>query len=90
MSVETISCTDHGDATITYVCEHLVSASSKAWYSRRPDADSPWPDAWCDQCHAAYEREGEWNDTSSAGVTIKLLCHHCYELTKANCVVHYI
>jgi hypothetical protein len=90
MSEEKFHCTTHGEANEAYVCEHLVKASGLSWCSRRPDKESPWPDAWCGKCHVAYEREGEWNEASEVGVNIEIICHRCYERTKAECTVHYI
>ncbi len=90
MSTEKIHCKTHGEAVAAYVCEHLVGASGLSWHSRRPDDESPWPDAWCGKCHMAYEREGEWNDTTEGEVNIQLICDQCYERTKVECSVHYI
>lgn len=45
----------------------------------RASADNPWPDAWCDRCNAKFFRGGEWNESNSDGVDLRILCHHCYE-----------
>ena len=90
MERDKVECEAHGEARSTFVCKHLLGARGIGWYSAAPDATDPWPDAWCEQCHAAFESEGEWNEVSEAKTEIKLLCHHCYESTKARCHVHYI
>ncbi len=90
MSGAKLHCTTHGEANEAYVCEHLVKASGLSWHSRPPDEESPWPDAWCGDCHNVFAREGEWNETTEGEVRIKLICSLCYVHTKAKCLVHYI
>ena len=90
MTAKKVTCGTHGEAYEAYVCEHLIGASGLKWYSHEPSEENPWPDAWCGRCHTEFEREGEWNETSEASVNIKLICHQCYERTKAKCSVHYI
>jgi hypothetical protein len=74
-----IECSTHGSGFTTYVCEHLVSNPAQEWFSRDPDDDNRWPDAWCAACDGFFQEEGEWNDTNNSKLRIKLLCHHCYE-----------
>ena len=76
---EELICEQHGQAQITYVCEHLISNPVQKWYSDYPGPDSPWPDAWCAVCNAHYVKEGEWNEHNEDLVPIKLLCNFCYE-----------
>jgi hypothetical protein len=83
---ERISCSTHGDAYATYICEHLHANSVQRWHGALPSADNPWPDSWCDQCNEAYLREGEWNDANSEAVRLKILCEHCYERAKGRSV----
>ena len=90
MTAEKVSCDTHGEAYEAYVCKHLVGASGLTWHSHEPSEEHPWPDAWCGQCHVAFEREGEWNEKSEVGVNIKLICHQCYERTKKSCSVLYV
>ncbi len=74
-----LECTQHGKAHTTYVCEHLIAQPVQKWHCDYPDADNPWPDAWCAICDAHYQAEGEWNERNEDLVPIKLLCHGCYE-----------
>ncbi|HEX7665404.1 MAG TPA: hypothetical protein VF407_12855, partial [Polyangiaceae bacterium] len=39
--------------------------------------DDRWPDAWCDLCQAAFEREGEWNERNEPNISV--ICTGCYE-----------
>ena len=90
MTADAIHCGEHGTAYEAYVCEHLVGACGLSWHSHVPDSERPWPDAWCGSCHKVFEAEGEWNEVSEASVKIKIVCHNCYEATKARCVVTYL
>jgi hypothetical protein len=90
MSTDKIECDTHGQAFTTFVCQHLVGGEGLEWHSTEPDEENPWPDAWCGECNAAFEREGEWNEKSESEVRIKIVCHRCYESTKARCTVHYV
>ncbi|MES2037892.1 MAG: hypothetical protein V4495_08650 [Pseudomonadota bacterium] len=74
-----LQCTQHGKAHTTYVCEHLIAQPVQKWHCDYPDADNPWPDAWCAICDTHYQAEGEWNERNEDLVPIKLLCHGCYE-----------
>jgi hypothetical protein len=74
-----ITCEQHGSATATYVCSHLVADPIQRWHSARASDDNQWPDAWCDVCNHIFMRDGEWNDANCKDVELKMLCHHCYE-----------
>jgi hypothetical protein len=76
---ETVECGEHGESSVTYVCEHLIEQPSQRWYCDVPSIDNRWPDAWCKDCEAEFVKEGEWNDKNSENVPIKLLCSGCYE-----------
>lgn len=79
---EQITCEEHGTATVTFVCSHLLEEPIQRWHSGCPSPENPWPDAWCDRCNVAFLREGEWDDKNSDAIDIRLLCHHCYELAR--------
>jgi Family of unknown function (DUF6882) len=81
-----VSCAQHGKASATYLCQHLVEDPVQRWYCDYPTEDRPWPDAWCSACEAVYAREGGWNETSKKGVPIRLLCCHCYEHLRSGSV----
>lgn len=87
-----VTCKAHGEAIATYVCEHLVGASGVGWHSAPPDNEELWPNAWCDQCNKAFEKEGEWNEHSEAEANLKakLLCNFCYEEFRNRCTVHHV
>ncbi len=74
-----IECDTHGSAFTTYVCEHLVANPAQEWFSREPDDTNQWPDAWCAICDGYFQEEGEWNEKNESKLSVKLLCHHCYE-----------
>jgi hypothetical protein len=76
---DAVECGQHGKAHATYVCRCLVAQPVQRWHADPPDEDTPWPDAWCSACNAAYEREGQWNQRNEGAAQIALLCHHCYE-----------
>lgn len=79
---EHITCEEHGTATVTFVCSHLLESPLQRWHSGCPSPENPWPDAWCDQCNAVFLRDGEWNDKNSDVIDICPLCHECYELAR--------
>jgi hypothetical protein len=76
---ESVLCKEHGAATTTHVCSHLVDDPVQRWHSARACPELPWPDAWCDRCNARFLRDGEWNDSNSDGIEIRMLCSCCYE-----------
>lgn len=74
-----IQCDQHGEATATYVCGHLCRQPAQRWFCNIPDADTPFPDAWCTQCHAELQKEGgEWNERNEDCLDLQIICHHCY------------
>jgi len=83
---EKLACPEHGEATATYVCEHLAADPVQRWYSDYPSAGTPWPDAWCAACNHVYLREGEWNERNECDLDIRILCHHCYENARSDSV----
>lgn len=76
---ERVECADHGSGFAAYACEHLVSNPAQVWFSRQPDEEHKWPDAWCATCDVFFQEQGEWNKKNESKLKIKLLCHHCYE-----------
>lgn len=81
-----MSCANHGGGQPTYVCHHLVAEPAQVWYSREPDAENRWPDAWCQACDAIFQEQREWNAENEGRVDIKLICHHCYEEARKKAV----
>jgi hypothetical protein len=78
-----IHCATHGTAFSTYVCEHLAANPVQEWFSREPDDEHRWPDAWCATCDVFFQEQGEWNEKNEKKLKITLLCHHCYEKKRA-------
>jgi hypothetical protein len=74
-----IDCDTHGRAFSTYVCEHLAANPRQQWFSEKPEESAPWPDAWCKQCDAVFQEDGNWNGKNEERIKIKILCHYCYE-----------
>jgi hypothetical protein len=74
-----VECSEHGTGFSTYVCEHLASNPAQEWFSRAPDEEHKWPDAWCAACDDFFQEQNEWNEKNEPKLKIKLLCHHCYE-----------
>lgn len=76
---KTVSCGTHGSSAATFVCKHLAENPAQRWHCGYPEEDDQWPDAWCDECNVAYEREGEWNERNEVVSDVKLLCSGCYD-----------
>jgi hypothetical protein len=67
---------------MTFVCGHLAANPKQQWISSPPDESNQWPDAWCAECDALFQEEGEWNESNEKGLNVKILCHHCYEFLR--------
>jgi len=77
---EKVHCATHGERQETYVCSHLVGNSSSLGFNRdEPDKDTPFPDAWCDDCELIRAAYNGWNQESEKLVKIQLLCSGCYQ-----------
>ncbi|WP_245589263.1 DUF6882 domain-containing protein [Chitinimonas koreensis] len=76
---DTVNCSTHGSSQMAFVCRHLAENPVQRWHCRCPEEANPWPDAWCDECNVAFEREGEWNENNEGVADIKLLCSGCYD-----------
>ena len=77
-----IECDSHGQGYQAFVCEHLMVNPNQEWFSDDPTTEDPWPDAWCKECQAVFEEQGEWNDENSFKLRVKVVCHHCYEVLR--------
>jgi len=73
-----IQCAEHGAANATYICKHLAAKPAQRWFADAPEADWPWPDAWCAKCQAVHDAQGGWTDEGKEP-PIALVCQHCYE-----------
>ncbi|UUY10437.1 hypothetical protein LRS11_10570 [Pseudomonas sp. J452] len=75
-----VECGVHGSNTATFICQHLQSGEGQG-FNVAYDPEQPddlYPDAWCDQCDAVLEQEGEWNDRAEAFADICVVCAECY------------
>ena len=75
-----VECALHSETPATFVCRHLRLGVACGFHCSADDPDDAWPDAWCDRCQAAFEREGEWNASNEP--EISLLCTGCYEAAR--------
>jgi hypothetical protein len=76
-----IECGQHGLSHRCYVCEHLTLESDDRGFHTGP-ADTPRPDAWCDQCHEVFLRAGENWEAAEHEPKIRLVCGGCYDRLK--------
>src|SRR5262245_8438310 len=72
-----VDCSTHGPALATFVCRHLARGTGRG-FNVFDDPDDPYPDAWCDECEAAREQAGGWDEESERVAGISLVCHRCY------------
>ncbi|NMY43327.1 hypothetical protein HBN76_18590 [Pseudomonas sp. WS 5013] len=75
-----VECGEHGKSPATFVCQHLPAGENQGFnVGYDPEhPDDAYPDAWCDQCDAVLEQEGEWNERAEAFADIKMVCAGCY------------
>lgn len=75
-----IQCATHGECEQTFVCAHLLGETAGLGFNRDPpDADHPFPDAWCDNCELIRAAHNGWDKEAEKLVKISLLCSNCYE-----------
>lgn len=75
-----VQCATHGESQEAFVCNHLLGGIAGLGFNRdEPSTDSPFPDAWCDNCELIRAVHGGWNDQSQNLAKISLLCAGCYE-----------
>jgi hypothetical protein len=77
-----IQCDTHGERHQAFVCIHL-SATSVALGFNCSESDSPYLDAWCDDCEIIRDAHDGWTDEAQSLTKIALICSSCYELTRA-------
>lgn len=78
MSEENVHCNTHGETPPTFICEHLKSAEGKGFHLgyTGEHGDQLYPDAWCADCEAAFQKHGEWNEHNEPNIS--LVCAYCY------------
>jgi len=84
-----VECDAHEYRRIAFVCKHLNHTTKVGFeeaFETFEDMELSEDDdfqAWCDECEAVRQKEGEWNDISMAFAEIKLVCEKCYFEMKA-------
>lgn len=79
-----VQCGLHEYRRRAFVCKHLNHETKVGFeeaFETFEDMELSEDDdlqAWCNECEAVRQREGEWNDKSEAFAKIKLVCEKCY------------
>lgn len=81
-----VECSQHSKGFATYICGHLLANPAQEWFSKKPDGEQQWPDAWCSACEALFLEQGEWNEKNESQANIKMICHHCYERFRSQAI----
>lgn len=86
-----VQCRVHDHRRRAFICQHLNNETRVGFVEAFETVeDMPLEEdddfqAWCSQCEAVRQRESEWNDTSMAFASIKVVCEKCYfELKEIN------
>jgi hypothetical protein len=83
MSDDLLTCQQHGQRPVAFVCQHLLAGSGQGFHWSSEDPDSLCPNAWCDACEADAEQAGGWTDEATAAVA-RVVCDRCYESLRAD------
>lgn len=76
---EKIHCSQHGESEQAYLCVHLVGEAVGIGFNRdETSGESPFPDAWCDDCEIIRAANGGWNEESEKLTRVSLVCSKCY------------
>jgi len=79
-----MQCEAHEYRRIAFVCKHLNHDTKVGFeeafetFENMELSDEDDFQAWCDECEAVRQKEGEWNDNSMAFAGIKVVCEKCY------------
>lgn len=75
-----VQCSTHGESQPAYTCSHLLGGvHGLGFHSDPPSPETPFPDAWCDDCELIRMAHGGWNEKSEELASISLVCARCYE-----------
>ena len=78
-----VDCGVHGERVAAVVCCHLVRESgSKAGFIEN-STDPNDLQAWCYECEAKFDTEGEMADSFKEFCDIKIVCVNCYQSFKS-------
>ncbi len=79
-----IQCGLHEYRRRAFVCKHLnletkvgFQEAFETFEDMKLSEDDDFQ-AWCTECEAVRQQEGEWNERSEAFAEIKLVCEKCY------------
>jgi hypothetical protein len=78
----TIQC-KHGELTAAVVCRHHVVAQDRVLGFIENSTDPSDLQAWCDQCEAFFQREGELSEDFRLFNDFAVVCVVCYSEIKA-------
>ena len=79
-----VNCCIHGPTSPAIVCQHLVSGGTTeylGWVQAEYDPADPQPGdlmAWCNACHEAYAKEGDWTDDNEPFAAFRVVCTQCF------------
>jgi len=79
-----VQCNAHEYRRIAFVCKHLNHQTKVGFeeafetYENMELEEDDDLQAWCDECEAVRQKEGEWKDSSMAFAGIKIVCEQCY------------
>lgn len=84
-----LHCDTHDTQRNAFVCQHLIHADGAGFEEAFETVEGMELgedddfQAWCDECEAVRQKEGEWNDRSQAFAGITVVCEKCYFEIKA-------
>jgi hypothetical protein len=78
-----VHCVAHGESQQAYTCSHLLGGvHGLGFNSEPPSPETPFPNAWCDDCELIRAAHGGWNDKSEELASLSLICVRCYECVR--------
>ena len=79
-----VQCNVHEYRRVAFVCQHLNGTAKVGFheafetYEGMELLEDDDFQAWCNECEAARQKQGEWNEQSMAFANIKVVCEKCY------------
>jgi hypothetical protein len=76
-----MECRRHGRRRPAFISQHLQFGAGIGFHQpdKLVDPESPFQNAWCDECDKVLLREGKWNDFSEAFAKVMPICEGCLE-----------
>jgi hypothetical protein len=76
---EMVQCDIHGEREIAWLCAHLISNDCAQGFNHlAATEETPFPDAWCDNCEIIRKQVDGWTDDTTKLADIKIVCAGCY------------